>query len=96
VLCTSKPKGKNCDDVFCSWQVLKEVFNFYYSAAGLFESLFECLNWMHSMHCCCSGREQVQKEDGARENVGSLLDLGTAAAAHFCQSVLYPAQIIFR
>ena len=47
------------------------------------------------MHCC-SGREQVQKEDGARENVGSLLDLGTAAAAHFCQSVLYPAQIIFR
>ena len=36
-----------CDEVLCSWQVLKEVFNFYYSVAGLFESLFECLNWMH-------------------------------------------------
>jgi hypothetical protein len=30
--------------------------------------------------------------------VGGILDLGiaAAAAAHFCRSVLYPAQIIFR
>jgi hypothetical protein len=28
----------------------------------------------------------VQKGDGAMENVDSLLDLGTAAAVHFCRS----------
>jgi hypothetical protein len=27
----------------------------------------------------------VQKEDGAMENVGSVLDLRTAAAVHFCR-----------
>jgi hypothetical protein len=83
--------------MLCSWQVLKEVFNFYYSTADLLESLFECLNWMHFNCALLLFWERAGSErDGARENVGSLLDLGTAAVAHFCQSVLYPAQIIFR